>query len=67
MKVKYTEPNICELICWYNKGKGMQLCQDGPHLKMGFSVAAKEQDNIGWDNMIQGYIAHQWKISNKTI
>ena len=45
-----------EILCWYIKGKGRKLCQDKPNLTMELYYESKAKDNIGWDNMMQGWI-----------
>ena len=57
MKGQETEPKMYTTICWYIRGKGWKIFQDEPHLPMEISYSDKVQDNIGWDNMIRGWIA----------
>ena len=64
MNGQYKEPTMCEITCWYIRGKGQELWENSQHPPMELYSAEKSQDYIGWDNMVRGPISgicNNWK------
>ena len=54
LKATGTEEDFITVLCTYIRGRGEILFQNIPALKEEWAKLAQEQDEIGWDNFMEG-------------
>ena len=60
-----TEPNLAACLCRFLRFRGRESFSDMPILTQALRQAAEDQDNIGWDNLLEGRMSLQFRRHQK--